>query len=100
MHDDEHGADSRQTIPPHTGQSPIKLRTGLIEHMNLDVASALTHLIESRQIYLLQLRSIGGAVNDISPKETAHTHRTQNLFVSAFGGDTRRTHCGRRSLRI
>ena len=75
---------------PHTGQAPIKPRTGLIEHMNQDVATALAHLIESRQIYLLQLRSIGGAVNDISPAETAYTHRTQNLFVSAFGGDPQR----------
>lgn len=75
---------------PHTGQAPIKPRTGLIDHMNRETAAALTRLIDSRRVYLIQLRSIGGAVNDVSPEETSYIHRTQHLFVSAFGDDPER----------
>lgn len=74
----------------HNGQQPVRPRSGLIERMTPETAAALASLLESRYVYYLQLRSLGGAVNDVSPEETAYVHRSQNLFVSAIGDRDRR----------
>jgi hypothetical protein len=34
---------------------------------------------------MLQIRSVGGAVNDVDPLATAYAHRTQNFSVNAVG---------------
>jgi FAD/FMN-containing dehydrogenase len=72
---------------PHTGQARLSSRTGLLERMTPDVAREMEILLQSRSLFMLQLRSLGGAVNDISPQETAYAHRTQQFFVSALAGD-------------
>ena len=36
---------------------------------------------------MLQIRSVGGAVNDVDPRATAYAHRTQNFALSAVGRD-------------
>ena len=33
----------------------------------------------------LQIRSVGGAINDVDPMATAYAHRTQNFSVTAVG---------------
>ena len=33
----------------------------------------------------MQIRSVGGAVNDVDPEATAYAHRTQNFALSAVG---------------
>ena len=38
---------------------------------------------------MLQIRSVGGAVNDVDPGATAYAHRTQNFALSAVGRDLR-----------
>jgi hypothetical protein len=37
---------------------------------------------------MLQIRSVGGAVNDVDPLATAYAHRTQNFSVNAVGSST------------
>ncbi len=34
---------------------------------------------------MVQLRSVGGAVNDMDPRATAYAHRTQNFALGAAG---------------
>ena len=36
---------------------------------------------------MLQIRSVGGAVNDVDPLATAYAHRTQNFALNAVGHD-------------
>ena len=40
---------------------------------------------------MLQLRAVGGAVNDMDPDATAYAHRTQNFSLLASVGGRRRT---------
>ena len=47
--------------------------------MTLDAAQAMLDVRSS----FLQIRSAGGAVNDVDPMATAYAHRTQNFSVSA-----------------
>ena len=42
-------------------------------------------LAASGEAPLLQIRAVGGAVNDVDPIATAYAHRTQNFCVSAVG---------------
>jgi Berberine and berberine like len=34
---------------------------------------------------MMQIRSVGGAVNDVDPAATAYAHRTQNFAANAVG---------------
>jgi FAD/FMN-containing dehydrogenase len=61
-----------------------------MDRMTPDTAAALASLLESRYVFYLQLRSLGGAVNDVSPEATSYVHRSQNLFVTAIGDRDRR----------
>ena len=74
----------------HSGQQSVRPRSGLMDRMTPDTAAALASLLESRYVFFLQLRSLGGAVNDVSPEATSYVHRSQQLFVSAIGDRDRR----------
>ena len=72
---------------PHSGQARISTRTGLLDRMTPAVAARIGELLQSRSVFLVQLRSLGGAVNDISPHEMAYPHRTQQIFVNSLAAD-------------
>jgi FAD/FMN-containing dehydrogenase len=40
-------------------------------------------MIQSGDIMIIQFRSVGGAVNDVPPDQTAYAHRHQNFSVLA-----------------
>jgi hypothetical protein len=70
-------------VPPHGGvqmggYEPL-IRSGLIDHVTPELASAMIALRSP----FLQIRSVGGAVNDVDPMATAYAHRTQNFSVTA-----------------
>jgi hypothetical protein len=75
---------------PHNGQGDPVARSGLIEHLTPEFCAAAEALIRSGTTYFFQIRSVGGAVADVGPEETAYAHRTANFSVVAFGGSKAR----------
>ena len=76
-------------VPPHggvhVGGAPAAMRSGLVEHVTPAVARGLEALVRSGAAPMLQIRSVGGAVNDVAADATAYAHRTQNFAISAAG---------------
>jgi FAD/FMN-containing dehydrogenase len=60
------------------GYDPV-VRGGLLDHVTAEAAQAMLDVGSS----FLQIRSAGGAVNDVDRMATAYAHRTQNFSVSA-----------------
>ncbi|MEV4541978.1 LLM class flavin-dependent oxidoreductase [Micromonospora echinaurantiaca] len=79
------------TQPHHAtgGLGPIT-RSGLFTHLTPEVSGGLARLVTEGVSYFLQLRAVGGAVNDVPAGETAYPHRHQNFSAVAFGGGVRR----------
>jgi hypothetical protein len=70
----------------HTGGSAEPaMRAGLIDHVTPQVAAGLAELVRGGAGPFVQLRSVGGAVNDVDPAATAYAHRHQNFSVNAVG---------------
>jgi FAD/FMN-containing dehydrogenase len=67
----------------HRGGSTWEFRSGLLDHITPDAARAIANL----NAPMLQIRSVGGAVNDVDPLATAYAHRTQNFALNAVGHD-------------
>lgn len=74
----------------HTGGSAPATRAGLVEHVTPGLAALLADLLASRDADMVQLRAVGGAVNDVDPAATAYAHRTQNFSLLAFARGSRR----------
>ena len=72
-------------VPPHggvqSGGNTGEFRSGLLDHITPEAAHSLAALAAP----ILQIRPVGGAVNDVDPQATAYAHRTQNFAVSAVG---------------
>lgn len=64
-------------------------RAGLMEHITPEAAGVMAEGLRSRAAGWLQIRSVGGAVNDVDPMATAYAHRTQNFAVNAVGARSR-----------
>jgi Berberine and berberine like len=73
----------------HTGGAAPAFRAGLLDHIGPEAARTLADAIRSGAAPMLQIRSVGGAVNDVEPLATAYAHRTQNFSVNAVGGSAR-----------
>jgi hypothetical protein len=73
----------------HTGGAPPVFRGGLLDHIAPDAARTLADAVRSGAASMLQIRSVGGAVNDVEPLATAYAHRTQNFAVNAVGAGAR-----------
>jgi hypothetical protein len=67
---------------PNVGQQPVNVTNGLLSTMDDGAAEAVTGLARSGRV-LVQLRSLGGAVNDIAAEATAYPHRHQQTLVVA-----------------
>jgi hypothetical protein len=71
---------------PHAGQQEASSRSGLARHMDHCLAQALEGLLQSGAADMLQVRSVGGAVNDLAAEATAYAHRHQNFHLAAISG--------------
>jgi hypothetical protein len=82
------------TVPAHhgrhTGGAGSAGRGGLVEHVTPDLAELLASLVASGDADMVQLRAVGGAVNDTDPAATAYAHRTQNFSLLASARASRR----------
>jgi alkanesulfonate monooxygenase SsuD/methylene tetrahydromethanopterin reductase-like flavin-dependent oxidoreductase (luciferase family) len=77
-------------VPPHGGihtggSARPAFRSGLLDHITPDVAQSIMRLARSGDAPLMQIRAVGGAVNDVDPRATAYAHRTQNFAPGAVG---------------
>ena len=75
---------------PHRGQGEPASRSGLIEHLTPQFAGAAAAMLASGDVHFFAIRSVGGAVADVSPDATAYAHRTANFSVAALGADAER----------
>ncbi|THG34433.1 LLM class flavin-dependent oxidoreductase [Glaciibacter flavus] len=72
----------------HEGMGMSDSRSGLIDHVTPELAASIGALMTSGDAQWLQLRAVGGAVNDVPADATAYAHRHQNFSViaGALGG--------------
>jgi alkanesulfonate monooxygenase SsuD/methylene tetrahydromethanopterin reductase-like flavin-dependent oxidoreductase (luciferase family)/FAD/FMN-containing dehydrogenase len=88
LHQDLRVLDYPSVVPVHggiqTGADVPGTRCGLLHHVTAEAAGALTELL-AVEAPLIQVRSVGGAVNDVPADATAYAHRTQNFCVNAVG---------------
>lgn len=59
--------------------------SGLLAHLEEDVATGLAAMLDANAAYVLQIRAVGGAVADTAPQDSAYAPRTANFAVNAFG---------------
>jgi FAD/FMN-containing dehydrogenase len=71
---------------PHTGQQRAAAHTGLAVHLDGDLSARIAVLLAGGA-EMVQIRSVGGAVNDVDPDATAYAHRHQNFSVTAVSAD-------------
>jgi FAD/FMN-containing dehydrogenase len=71
---------------PHTGYQRATAHTGLAVHLDEDLAERITLMLRTGGADMVQIRSAGGAVNDVDPDATAYAHRHQNFSVTAVSG--------------
>lgn len=76
-------------VPPHggiqRGGAEPAMRSALLEHITPDVAADLARVAQSGEVAMMQVRQVGGAVNDVDAFATAYAHRTQNFSVTGVG---------------
>jgi FAD/FMN-containing dehydrogenase len=72
---------------PHTGQQRAAAHTGLAVHLDDDLSARIAVLLRAGGAEMVQIRSVGGAVNDVDPDATAYAHRHQNFSVTAVSVD-------------
>jgi len=75
---------------PHDGGRPPRIRSGLADHLTPQLARALDAGLRSGAMPLVQLRSVGGAVNDVDPQATAYAHRTQTVSLTGVSAGAAR----------
>lgn len=72
--------------PPHNhhhGQGLADTHSGLLHHLTTEAADTLHAMLHSGDVAVVQIRSVGGAVNDVPRDATAYPHRRQNFSVLA-----------------
>ena len=68
-------------LHPNLGQQPSDTTNGLLPTMTPDAARAIMAFATGPGPALMQLRSVGGAVNDVAADATAYPHRAANVLA-------------------
>jgi alkanesulfonate monooxygenase SsuD/methylene tetrahydromethanopterin reductase-like flavin-dependent oxidoreductase (luciferase family) len=69
----------------HNGQGEPVSRSALVEHITPEFAEGIAEMLESGTSYFFQIRSVGGAVQDVDADATAYAGRSANFSVIALG---------------
>ncbi len=75
--------------PQHGAGEPLA-RSALIDHVSPEFARAAAEMMDAGDSYFFQLRSVGGAVADVSEDATPYAHRGASFSVAAFGAHPER----------
>jgi FAD/FMN-containing dehydrogenase len=73
-----------RTGEPHHGQQPGHLLNGFAVHLDGELTEQLEWLLNGETGKLLQVRSVGGVINDVPAEATAFAHRHQNFSIAAY----------------
>jgi FAD/FMN-containing dehydrogenase len=68
----------------HRGGAEPAVRSALVSHLDAGVARAFASVATSGIGSFLQVRTTGGATNDVPPDATAYAHRHQRFLLSAM----------------
>jgi FAD/FMN-containing dehydrogenase len=68
-------------LHPNTGQQPATTTNGLLRTMDPAAARTIMAAATGRQPALMQLRSVGGTVDDVPADATAYAHRDREVLV-------------------
>lgn len=68
---------------PNVGQQPTTTTNALLPTLTAASARALLEVVSAPIPSLLQLRSLGGAINDVPADATAYAHRTPQVLAIA-----------------
>ncbi len=71
------------TGAPQVGQQPAVMHTALADHLDDDLTADIGTLLVTNGAQMVQIRSAGGAINDVPADATAYAHRHQNFSVTA-----------------
>ncbi|NYF08950.1 alkanesulfonate monooxygenase SsuD/methylene tetrahydromethanopterin reductase-like flavin-dependent oxidoreductase (luciferase family) [Leifsonia sp. AK011] len=78
------------TVPgDQHGQGEPVARSGFAKHLTPELSGALAEFIRGGASYFFQIRSVGGAVNDVDPDATAFAHRDTNFAITTLGSSHR-----------
>ncbi|QDZ15757.1 LLM class flavin-dependent oxidoreductase [Humibacter ginsenosidimutans] len=69
----------------HDGQGEPHFRSGLVAHLDAEVAVAGAAMVQSGATPWFQIRSVGGAVADVPSDATPYAHRAANFSITAIG---------------
>lgn len=69
----------------HDGTGGMTSHNGFVTDLTPDLARAMADILRSNATQMMQLRAVGGAVNDIPSDAMAYGHRHQNFNLSAVG---------------
>jgi len=72
------------TDAPHSGQQSAFTHSGLADHLTRELSRAIEDLLAEGTTQMVQIRSAGGAINDIPEDATAYAHRHQNFSVTVI----------------
>ncbi|GAB3740375.1 LLM class flavin-dependent oxidoreductase [Nocardiopsis nanhaiensis] len=70
---------------PHGGNGTPITRSALLRHITPEAAEAMAATLRAEDAYFMQLRQVGGAVNDVAADATAYAHRSANFSLAAMG---------------
>ena len=73
--------------PHFGGQADPLVSNGFAVHLTPELAEGVAAGLGSGAAFLVAIRAVGGAVNDLDPQATAYAHRHQNFNVSAVGAN-------------
>jgi alkanesulfonate monooxygenase SsuD/methylene tetrahydromethanopterin reductase-like flavin-dependent oxidoreductase (luciferase family)/FAD/FMN-containing dehydrogenase len=70
----------------HDGAGKLVGHSGLLTTLTPDIARSMGALLDGGATAMMQIRAVGGAVNDVAEDATAYAHRHQNFSfnVAAF----------------
>jgi FAD/FMN-containing dehydrogenase len=71
----------------HRGMGDPVARSAFLPALTPEFADDAAKLLESGEVHFFQLRSMAGAIADVSPEETAFFYRSPAFQVTAMGSD-------------
>lgn len=75
---------------PHVGRGEPVSRSAFADQITPGFAAASAELLASGAPHWYQIRTVGGAVADVAPHETAYAHRSANFSLTVMGSNAQR----------